>query len=256
MKSEHRHELKTNELAEWIGNLPQWARKNLKEIIYVSVLVVAVAGAYFYHRYQKDVVSVREKAKLTNIISGLSQTKMRIIQAQTQGADISYMLLQIAQSLQVTAQDSKDDLTAALALIKQAEALRAELYYRLETATAEEKESQIGRALAVYNTALLRASASPSLTAIAKLGLGLCEEELGNYEQAQQIYRDIVEDPAFEGTTAVASAKLRLETMGDYTHEIVFMPPPEPETSLGPQIQAANPVITGPVVEPNVEPDK
>ncbi len=28
MKSDHRHELKTNELAEWLSNLPQWAKKN------------------------------------------------------------------------------------------------------------------------------------------------------------------------------------------------------------------------------------
>ena len=33
MKSDHRHELKTNELAEWLGNLPQWTKENLVTII-------------------------------------------------------------------------------------------------------------------------------------------------------------------------------------------------------------------------------
>ncbi len=33
MKSEHRHELKTNELAEWIANFPTWAKENAKVLI-------------------------------------------------------------------------------------------------------------------------------------------------------------------------------------------------------------------------------
>jgi len=40
MKAEHRHELKTNELAEWIAGLPEWTRKHLIIIIIVLVVVV------------------------------------------------------------------------------------------------------------------------------------------------------------------------------------------------------------------------
>ena len=54
MKSEHRHELKTNELAEWLGNFPQWAKENLRMIIYVTVVIVAVAGVYVWNNYQKN----------------------------------------------------------------------------------------------------------------------------------------------------------------------------------------------------------
>jgi len=45
MKAEHRHELKTNELAEWIANLPQWARDNGRMVIYLSVVAVLVIGS-------------------------------------------------------------------------------------------------------------------------------------------------------------------------------------------------------------------
>ena len=55
MKSEHRHELKTNELAEWIGNLPQWARENRRMIIYVSVVAVLVIGSASWYWYNKNV---------------------------------------------------------------------------------------------------------------------------------------------------------------------------------------------------------
>ena len=53
MKSEHRHELKTNELAQWIADFPQWAKKNMRTIIYVVVVVVVVLAYYGWYGYQK-----------------------------------------------------------------------------------------------------------------------------------------------------------------------------------------------------------
>ena len=55
MKAEHRHELKTNDLALWLGNLPNWANQNLRTIIYVLVVVVLVLASSIYIRYQKTV---------------------------------------------------------------------------------------------------------------------------------------------------------------------------------------------------------
>ena len=44
MKSDHRHELKTNELAEWLRNLPEWTKENLVTIIIVVVVVAVLVG--------------------------------------------------------------------------------------------------------------------------------------------------------------------------------------------------------------------
>jgi hypothetical protein len=118
---------------------------------------------------------------------------------------------------------------AALALIKRAEAIRAELHYRLETIAKQDLAAQINRAKASYTEAIQKASGNPSLIATATFGLGLCEEELGNFEQAAQIYRDITTSPNFEGTVAKAAAKLRLETMADYKGKVVFKPSPKPK---------------------------
>ena len=59
MKSEHRHELKTNELAEWIAHLPQWTRENLRTIIYVSVVAVLVIGSSFWYWRKRNVETVQ-----------------------------------------------------------------------------------------------------------------------------------------------------------------------------------------------------
>ncbi|MHC4497601.1 MAG: hypothetical protein ACYS21_00645 [Planctomycetota bacterium] len=126
MKAEHRHELKTNELAEWIAHLPQWAKENVRIIIIVSAVVVLGAGSYFYYRYQKNVVSARRQLRLTELASQVSQGKRNILTTRaTRGLDISFTLLQLADDLENFAQNAKNDQMAALALIKQAEALRS-----------------------------------------------------------------------------------------------------------------------------------
>lgn len=232
MKSEHRHELKTNELAEWIGNLPQWARENRRMIIYVSVVAVLVIGSASWYWYNKNVESVREQVKLTSLIAQLPQSKMRIVTARARGVDTSIiiiMLIQVADNLQSAARRAKDDQIAALALIKHAEARRTALHYSQGTVTSAELKAAINRAKAGYSEALQKASPNVSLMATARFGLGLCEEELGNFEGAEQIYRDVVADPNFEGTVAVSQAKLRLETMADYQQKIVFKASPKPK---------------------------
>ncbi len=227
MKAEHRHELKTNELAEWLSNLPQWAKENRRTLIYVSVLVVVVGGAYSWRKYQKNVVQVGRQLELTNLINQLPQKKMQILRAQVQGVDYSYILIETARGLQTVAQNTKNNQMAALALIKRAEVLRTELHYRLETAKPQDIASQINRAKTSYSEALTRLAGTinPSLTATAKFGLGLCEEELGNFDKAEQIYRDITASPDFEGTVAAAQTKQRLETIADYQQKVVFKTP-------------------------------
>lgn len=258
MKSEHRHELKTNELAEWLANFPQWAKDNLKMIIFVSILVVGVVGGYIYLRYQKNVVSVRKQLELTRMILRLPIAKLQILQGQTEEKDLSFILLQPAGTLQAISDNTKNNDMAALALIKRGEALRTELHYRLGVLSARDLESQINQAKASYTEAVRRATSNWSLTALAKFGLGLCEEELGNFEGAQEIYREITADARFEASTSAFAAKQRLETMADYQQKIVFkqpailppaaIKPPRPRIKLSPadiKLEPAKEPITG-----------
>ncbi len=229
MKSEHRHDLKTNELAEWLINFPQWARKNRTVIIYVSIVAIFAAVAFYWKRHQTKVIIPREQIDFTNAITPLPQNKMQIVQAQLQGFDTSYNLITFSKNLRAIAQNTKNDTIAALAFIKSAHILRTELHYRLETVSEQDVKTQIDEAKVYYNNAIEKSSANPSLTAMAKLGLGLCEEELANFAGAEQIYRDITENPLFESTVAAAQAKQRLDTMADYQKKITFRPSPVPQ---------------------------
>ena len=250
MKSEHRHELKTNELAEWLGNLPQWTKENLVTIICVSAFIVVLAGVYLWRGYNKNVVQVRERNEFTRLLNQVSAAKMQIIQGQEQQRDLSFELLKPAKGLETFAQTTKNDGMAALALIKRAQALRAELHY----GTVEEDylKTQLGKAQDSYTQALERSTGDSSFAAAAEFGLGLCAEELGDFEKAQQMYRDIVANADYEGTVTIAQAQRRLRTMADYREKIAFKPNPNPKptTASQPTVQPSSTRMPANIVPP------
>lgn len=248
MKSDHRHELKTNELAEWIANFPQWARDNGKVTIIVSaVAVLIVVSALWYWRKTK-VESVQQQLAFTSLIAKLSQNKMQVLMSKSRGMDTSYMLDQAAVDLGTAAGSAKDENMAALALIKRAESLRAAVHYRSESVSQADLLTAVDGAKIAYVSAVSKAATNPSLMAMAKFGLGLCEEEIGNFEEAEEIYRDLIENSEFEGTTTVARAQRRLETMADYKKKIVFKPAPIPRP---PVTDLLPPIPLRPVDESN-----
>ena len=228
MKSEHRHQLKTNELAERIANSIQWAKQNYKTIIYISIVVVLVAGSYFWNKYQKTVVAAEEQQELSRLLAQMPQQKLQILHAKIQGQDYSIRLIQFAESLNSIAQSTKNEQTAAIALIKKADILRAELLYRPGDISKQDLTTQIQRAKESYEQAIEKAAENPSLTASAKFGMGLCDEELGNFLQAKQTYKDIIENIDFNGTVALHQAIQRLEIMDNFEKNLVFKPAPQP----------------------------
>jgi hypothetical protein len=232
MKSEHRHELKTNELADWIANLPEWADENRSTIILVAVVIVAAVIVYFWSYYRREVVSVGRQTRLTNLVTQVQQKENDVARAAMQNNDLSYDLLPVADDLQSFALGTRDDNVAALALIQRGETLRAELHYRLAEVSPEDLEKQITKARESYQLALERAKSNASLAASAQLGLGLCEEELGHFDQAAALYREVAQKPEYAGTVGQATAAYRLKIMDDFKTPVVFKPaPPKPQPS-------------------------
>ncbi len=249
MKSEHRHELKTNELAKWLENLPAWCKKNLRMIIYVSVVAAAVIAVAGYKWYTKNIQLLQQRTNLTNLTAKLPQDKMQIIQGQARGTDYSFVLIQTANQLEIIAENTKDDSLAAMAFIKQAELLRSELHYRTRPISEEEKTKQINNAKVIYAKAMEKSSSVSSLRAAAQFGLGLCEEELSAFKQARKMYQDILANEQFEGTAGAAQAKQRLEIMDGFQQKVVFRTKPtspseKPEASEGILDQFENPATS------------
>lgn len=234
MKSDHRHELKTNELADWIAHLPQWASENRTALIAAGAVLVVAVGVYFLRFYRKASAVTLQQARLTGLVTQLPAQTERIAAGQADAIS----LIPIAEDLQDFAQMARSDSMAAMALIKRAEALRAELHYRLSEPGRDEVARQIAQAQNSYQEALERGASVPALAATAHFGLGLCEEELGNFDKAREIYRQVADKTGYRGTAAQAAAAHRLKTMDDYRTRVVFRPAPDPpETPMPPGIQ-------------------
>ncbi|MBN2019947.1 MAG: hypothetical protein JW749_06965 [Sedimentisphaerales bacterium] len=259
MRAEHRHELKTNELAEWIGEMPTWIKQHLRMIVYVSVVVVFVVGYSLYYRYQTTIVARREQTNLTGILSQLPQSGAVIARAQAGGDDRSYELLQIAQALENIAGGAKQDEVAALALIKEAEIQRTEIHFRMGDVSREDFAGAITRAKNNYTKALdiLKRKPNTALEAMARMGLGLCEEDLGNFEQAGQLYKEVATGSTYEGTTSAEAAKNRLALMDYFNRKITLKPAPAPPLPVQPagqeQISSLVPRVEA-VVDGNARP--
>jgi len=262
MKSDHRHELKTNELADWLAHFPEWLKQNRTNLLAVGGVIILAILVYFWSYYRSNVVSVRREARLTNLVTSIPQQVNAAMRAAAQGTDQSYTLMPLAQDLQEFAGRLSDDNMAALALIKRGEAIRAELHLRLTDITRDELAKQIAQAQASYQQALDRKPSNPGLLAAAQFGLGLCEEELGNFDKAAEIYRATAQKPEYAGTIAQAAARYRLTIMDDFKTPVVFKPaPPQPQVSqeavptlqLGPQEANAPALVPAPST-PNVAP--
>jgi hypothetical protein len=238
MKAEHRHELKTNALAEWLGNLPAWANQNLRTIIYAAVVAVLVLASSIYYWIQKNSVAEREQNNLTTMVSQLPQEKAYIAQKQLEGQDNAYMLFQLNDQLDSISKNASNNAVAAMALIKSAEVLRTELHFRFGAVSQQDITTQIGKAKDYYTKALDILKRSPNLTleAMAKNGLGLCEEELGNPDAARKLYQEVATGAAYEGTAPTAAAKQRLMVMDSFPEKIVLKPMPKSAIKAMPQV--------------------
>jgi tetratricopeptide (TPR) repeat protein len=248
MKADHRHQLKTNELADWLANFPEWARQNRTTLVAVAAVVVVAAVVYFWSFYRRDVVSVRNQVRLTNLLTQVPQQVNSIMRAAMQDTDQSYTLQIVAQDLREFAQELSNNDMAALVLIKHAETLRTELHLRLTDISRDELARQIAQAQASYQQALDRKPSNPALAAAAHFGLGLCEEELGNFEQAAEIYRTVVGKAEYAGTVAQSAADYRLKIMDDFRTPVVFHPAPQLPQDLSSMIQ----IVPGGEEEPGI----
>lgn len=243
MKSEHRHELKSNELADWLSNLPQWGKDNLGTIIIVVAAIVVIAGFFGWKSFSKNVQS-SEHEEFTAMVDDIAYQKAQIVKQQRarQSSDISYILFNKATDLERFAAGAENKNIAALSLVKAADSIRSELQYRPETISEKDLVERMNKAKKDYTDAIAKNPSDKTIKGLAEFGLGLCAEELGNFDDAKKIYNSILESADYEGTIIVSKARLRLDIMDEYKQDVVFLqappkPIPEPNAVLDPFIQ-------------------
>ena len=256
MKSEERHELKTNELADWIANFPEWAKENSGTIAYAAIVIIIVGVVAYLKWYRPTHAVSREQIEMSQLAGQLAMAKLQVAAPKDQASANPAIIRGMADRLGTVAGQLSQPEYIASALIKQGEALRAELHYAPAGFAADPNALafQVNKAKKCYQQAVEKAGGNPQLAAMAQFGLGLCAEEVGNFDEAQKIYHDIAANESYVGTVIVSMARERAVDMNDYKGTFVFVAtpqtPPAPEMPVGPRIENAPPKAVLPVPAP------
>lgn len=223
MDSQHRHELKTNELAEGLKHLPGLLKDNANTIIGIILIGVALITWPMFNKMSRQ-KEIAEQTEITQSIQMMDQDVYAVLQAPADDmlakSEALDALLVNADALveKVSGIDNRN--LAALAQIKAAQAIRTELHLRQQV-DADMLERQIQKAQNAYQEALNLAN-TPTLTAMAKFGLALCSEELGQTDQAAELYQQIAGDENYKATVFPTQAQRRLDTLSDNTEVFNF----------------------------------
>ncbi|MGA2915740.1 MAG: hypothetical protein ABSE89_06910 [Sedimentisphaerales bacterium] len=222
MKTERRHELATNELADWIVHFPQWFKDNQTTIIVGAVVVAGlIAYTIFYYSRQSNIVEEKQ-AIATVLLEQLDYEKDTVIEGKAEGLGVSDIFLNTAGSLQNAAEETDNPLMAALDMIKRAEALRTELHYRPKPAELDVRKNQLQQARDIYQQALEKAKGNPDISAMAEYGTVLSLEDMGDFEGAQKLYEKIADTAEYKGSSYAARAKFRQKVLSDYKEKVFF----------------------------------
>lgn len=255
MDAEHRHELKQNDLVEWITHFPEYARQNTMQMVGAVLIILGVISWLFWPSMKGSVDNSKldKQARVTSSLEQVSDGKLKIARGDMDAAPDSLLLT--ASTLETEANQTKDPVAKAFILIKRGEALRSDLHYRSGMQDGAVIASQMQEAKAAYDAAILSAtdqSGGITLVAMATYGLGLCAEEVGDFTKAEEIYKSIITNAEFEGTVFPTQAKSRISTLADSQAEVVFTKAP---VAIPVEIVAPKtPVLeAAPVIEPEAK---
>ncbi len=262
MKAEERHQLKTNEL-------PEFLKKHLTTIIACAVtFLLAIFIAPWAVNMWKDSNRIKN-SQLQRILVNRSIEQTRLVnQAQTamqdpESTDVGaeYNNVPIITELTNLAGGANEAVNITVA-IQQAQTILSELYYSQEDISGERKSEICKKADDLFQQIESNSASNVAATAQAKLGRAMIAEELNQWDRAQSIYNEIVvdKDGKYANTMFATLAQQRLDIMDDLK-EIVVFPPAPPAPPVEPEISTESPqpapvVITTPKTESGPGPAK
>ncbi len=230
MDSEHRHELKSNELVDFLTHFPEFLKKNANMIIGITLIVVGIISWPLLSNMSEQ-KAIAEQSQVAQSIQLLGRNIGKAFEAYSGNPEqlnpaLDTILANADELINLTDQTDNPDLMA-LAYIKAGQAFRMELHLKKEVVSAELIDTQTQKAQQAYEKAE-NIAVLPTMKAMAKFGLGLCAEERGQTQQAADLYTEIVNDEIFAVTIFPKQAQLRLDAIEDNAESFTFVQAPEP----------------------------
>lgn len=205
MKSKERHDLRRNELLELLSNPRELARRYA-----LPALVIALAaGLAIFLIYRASSAQERKWQQawlpLERAVAAHSEEQLRTI---TDGA-------------------KNETLVRAWANIKRGELLYNKSQQNDDFSEKAAREDLLSQAITCYQQALKIGEEWREVVGQAAIGLGLCYENLGKFEQATEQYEAIIAqaEERYAGTFWLAQAKMRKNFLeGPANEKVVFAP--------------------------------
>ncbi len=227
MDSEQRHDLKENDLAEFLSNFGQWWNKWGNWIL--SAFVVFAVLFLVYRFWSNSVTTAHEDAWTDLAIENSPAGFAAIADAYSD------------PTVKVLAYLRGGD--AALAETVTPDALEAEATG--QTDADAEINAKLDQAAAMYQQ-VLDATQKPVYRLNALMGLGAVAEMREDWDDARQRYESVAEAAGDRWPAFADQARVRLEMLPQLARPIAFAPEPEPQ-----------PAATEPMLDfdlPEVEP--
>lgn len=224
MDSEHRHELKRNDLALWLAeapkhikNTPAYLKTHWFEAICVVLIIVGI-GMWLFRDTQKIVVQdLGAQVKLTKLYDQQMMDKVAAVRGNKTAG-----FLNNADDITAVADTVKLDSIAALALIKAGDALRSDLHYKEGIINENVIKTQIGEAKDKYDAAVAKAGSDKTVEALAKFGIAICSEELRDFDSAADQYKEIADNPEYQSNFVSQIARQRISLLADARVKYTF----------------------------------
>ena len=188
MKSNERHDLRRNELVELLSDPRELARRyGLTTLIVIVALGIAI---WFIYR-----------------ASGSQDRKWRQAWSSLQMAESPPNEEQLKE---IVGDAKADPLIRAWANAKRGALLYNKSRQGEYSGDKAAREELLSQAISCYEQALQIGQERPEVVGQATVGLALCQEELGQFEQARAGYESIIsQEQNFAGTVWLAQARRR-----------------------------------------------
>jgi hypothetical protein len=247
MKSEERHKLKTNELAESLSKLPSYLAMHGKNLFMGLLILIAVivGGAMWWRLHQTE--QERLGLMLVNLtVEDTQNRQMAAMRSRDEKAVGSYIITPVIEGLSELVKQSDGSPISMNAMLQEAETKHSELLFSNQLMTDEQKNEIYKRMESLYQRVLNEYPNNVMGQGGARMGLGLLAEDQQDFEKAKSLYQQIASeaDTRFAGTQFPLQAEKRLKLLNDINKPIEFaMAAPE----------AAEPV-SGPALPPEAPP--
>ena len=230
MKSEERHKLKSNELADSLKELSEFFNRHSSKLLAGVIAILVLAAAVLWTQKNEAASQYERIYLLQSLIAQSNQLQYRAAQQTrvqpeentTEG--FLYNVEPQAGLLAELAQMETGSPVGITALLQQAQNLRSQLLYSDKAMSEQEQLDLNRRTEIIYQRVISECPKQAVVAATARFGLALLAENRGQWDQAKQIYETIADDKEGQlaGTVLPFHAQKRLDLLDGINQPIVF----------------------------------